>query len=440
VLLHVFIHFEVNLTAKWKVIMGTILSPVNDKSCLCYPSGAMVLKKGANGYKIVDLGDQKILEKYSKNRSIDTLDFGSKIIVPGFLDLHFHWVQDDVREKPKDNLLRWLEDYTWPAEGKFKNPSYSREKAKLFSRSLIKNGTLGGACYGSIHAHSVEHAFKEFIGDFFIGNVLMTMNSPDYLLQTNKQAIKLIDKLAQKYKSRYVVTPRFAPTTDEVVMAHGARVRKKVNCFVQSHLCETQNEIEWVLSIFRQRKGFEDVKSYSDIYYRVGLLGEKTIMGHGVHLTAHDRSLLRKTKTAVAHCPTSNAPKSKLGLGSGLFDYRQANKDKIEWGLGSDIGAGPFLSMLDVMKSFVDQNKGSSGATYKSALYRSTLKNAEILKIDKRVGCFSLKKEANFNVLSISSSEKSAEKVLQSVFKKVSRREDFENIIEATFFRGTSLY
>jgi guanine deaminase len=427
------------MQAKWKIIRGTFLSPVNDQKCLCYPRGAMVLERKPSGYVISDLGAESILKSYGKLRSVEILDFGNQLIVPGFLDLHFHWVQDDVREKPKNNLLRWLEDYTWPEESKFSSSAYSKKKAKEFSRSLIENGTIGGACYGSIHAHSVEHAFNQFKGDFFIGNVLMTMNSPDYLLQTKKQAKSLIEKLASKYKGRYVVTPRFAPTTDEEVMRFGAKVHKKTKGFIQSHLCETENEIDWVLSIFREREGFEDVKSYSDIYQRVGLLGEKTIMGHGIHLSKEDRSILRKTKTAVAHCPTSNAPKKQRGLGSGLFDFEQANKDKIEWGLGSDIGAGPFLSMLDVMKSFVEQNKGSKKASYRSALYRSTLKNAEILKINKRTGDFSTQKEANFNVLNFESQKVEAESILSDLFKSIKKREGFSKQVQYTFYKGELL-
>ncbi len=424
---------------KWKIVRGTIISPISDKKSKCYPNGVLILKKYSNGYRIEELGAEKILENYQGLRSVEVLDFGSKVIIPGLLDLHFHWVQDDVRDKPKDNLLKWLENHTWPAESKFKNLAYTKKKAKSFSQSLIKNGTLGGACYGSIHAHSVDAAFKEFVGDFFIGNVLMTMNSPDYLLQTKKQAKSLVEKLAMKYRRRYVVTPRFAPTTDEDVMRFGSSIQKKTNCLIQSHLCETENEIEWVLSIFRERKGFEDVKSYSDIYQRVGLLGENTIMGHGIHLSAEDRKILRRTRTAVAHCPTSNAPKNKRGLGSGLFDFKQANKDRIEWGLGSDIGAGPFLSMLDVMKSFVEQNKGCKHATYVSALYRATLKNAQILKIDNRVGDFAFKKEANFNVLNFECSKKSAQSVLEELFKSVSSRKGFEELIDQTVYQGRVL-
>lgn len=428
---------------KWIIIKGAILNPQSDKVCEFYRDGVIVLKRASSGYTIEEVGAIKLLERYEKKRSIELIDYSNHLIIPGLLDLHFHWVQKDVTTMPKDNLLKWLENFTWPTEAKFKDKNFCNRQAKEFSEELLRNGTLGGACYASIHGHSVDAAFKYFTGDYFVGNVLMTMNSPEYLLQTKTNAKKLMDTLSQKYKNKYVVTPRFAPTTDEDVMSYGSRVQKKCKGLIQSHLCETKNEIEWVLSIFRERAGFEDVKSYSDIYQRCGLLGDKTIMGHGVYLSKEDLQILKKTNTAIAHCPTSNAPVKDKGLGSGLFDFKLAEKNKLRWGLGSDIGAGPFISMLDVMESFVKQNKGNREATYVKALYRSTQKNAEILGIDKFTGNFAKGKLGNLVILKfddLDSKVKKAEDALALFFRSVEKREDFRNQVKSVFYNGKSLF
>jgi len=426
---------------KWILIRGMILNPHSDSKCDFIRNGVIVLKKVSTGHNIEEVGTEALLEKYANKRSLVVYDHSDSLIIPGLLDLHFHWVQKDVTAMPKDNLLTWLENFTWPTEAKFKDKKFCNSEAKDFTAELLRNGTLGGACYGSIHAHSVDVAFKHFKGDYFIGNVLMTMNSPEYLLQSKKQAKSIMDKLSAKYKKRYVVTPRFAPTTDEEVMTYGSRIQKKSKGFVQSHLCETENEIDWVLSIYKERKGFEDVKSYSDIYQRCGLLGEKTIMGHGVYLSKEDLQILKKTNTAIAHCPTSNAPVKDKGLGSGLFDFKLAEKNKIRWGLGSDIGAGPFVSMLDVMESFVQQNKKVKGATYTKALYRATLKNAEILGIDKSTGNFESGKNGNLVILKPMSFDKklrTSEQILKVFFNSITRREEFKNQVEQVFYQGKS--
>ncbi len=428
---------------KWIIINGMVLNPQSDKKCEFYKDGVIVLKKASNQYVIEEVGSSKLLKSYEKKRSVKVFDYKGQLIIPGLLDLHFHWVQKDVTTMPKDNLLKWLENFTWPTESKFKDKKFCNAEAKDFSKELLKNGTLGGACYGSVHGHSVDAAFKYFKGDYFVGNVLMTMNSPEYLLQSKSNAKKLMDSLAQKYKKNYVLTPRFAPTTDEEVMSYASTVQKKCKGLVQSHLCETKNEIDWVLSIYRERKGFEDVQSYSDIYQRCGLLGKKTIMGHGIYLSKEDIQILKKTDTAVAHCPTSNAPVKDQGLGSGLFDFKMAEKNKIRWGLGSDIGAGPFVSMLDVMESFVKQNKGNKEATYTKALFRATLKNAEILGIDKKTGNFEEGKLGNLVILKafkFDESAKRVEDILTQFFKSVKKREDYQNQIEKVFYRGEEVF
>lgn len=422
-----------------KKIRATILNPINDKKCELFKDGLLVVKNS----KIVDYGSyRKLNSKYSDATLIDKTD---QIIMPGFYDMHFHWVQDDVSDMPKENLLSWLENYTFPAEAKFKNKKYSKQKAQSFFSKISAMGTIGGGCYSSVHSHALEDAFSFAQGDYVIGNVLMTMNSPDFLKQTKSNAIKLVRSFTQKYKHRYCLTPRFAPTTHPDVMTETGKMAKKVKAYIQTHLCETNNEIDWVLSMYREMKGFEDVNSYTDVYHRCGLLGPRTLMGHGVYLNQEDRQLLSKTNTVVVHCPTSNAPIKENGLGSGLFNFKQAESDGIDWVMGSDIGGGPFLSMFDVIRSFVDQNKKKKirGATFVKGLYRSTLKGAQILRIDKKKGNFAPGKEANFICINLpkNPSFKSSEELLESVIKPLSRnRKRSLSLVKQTYLKGQLIH
>ena len=71
--------------------------------------------------------------------------------------------------------------------------------------------------------------------------------------------------------------------------------------------------------------------------------------------------LLADSGSRIASCPSSNAPIEQLGIGSGLFDFEKAELMGVPEALVSDIGGGPFLSMFDVMRSFVLQNKKQVG-------------------------------------------------------------------------------
>ncbi len=433
-------------TRKLSFYRATILNPLNDKECEFWKDGVLVTQKGSDGHhRILEIVEyHHACEKYVEDFGASNLyEFPGKLIIPSFFDMHFHWVQDDVRTMPKDSLLTWLEKYTFPAEHRFSSKSYAQRKAKVFFKKLLSTGTLGGACYSSIHEHALEAAMKEVKGDVLVGNVLMTMNSPDNLTQSPKEAQSLALKLMKKFKHRYVLTPRFAISTDPVTMKETSRFANKNKIFKQSHLSETTSEIDFVMSLYKEKAGFKSVKNYTEIYHKVGMLGPRSLMGHAIHLSSKELDLLKKTKTSLVHCPTSNAPHKELGLGSGLFDFKKVEQKKISWALGSDIGGGPFLSMLDVMQSFVRQNKKAKkkNATYIKALYRATLAGAEILGVDKKSGNLGKGKEANFIVIPLKDKRfKDAETCLFKLLSAEKKRVRFDDYVEATFYRGLQVF
>lgn len=434
-----------NTNRRLRIICCDYINPQKDNKSSLQRNGAIVLTPvGKSQFKILDLGPIEKMFKKHGQKEVEVMDFSTQLVIPTFFDMHFHWVQDDVRLMPKDSLLEWLSKYTWPYESKFKDKKYASDKAQLFARELVRVGTLGGACYSSLHAHATDLAMKEFVGDFIVGNVLMDMNSPEYLTHTTKEGLKSVESLAKKYKERYALTPRFAPTTSPELMKQGAKFARKNKSFIQTHLSETPNEIDYVLSIYKKLKGFEKVKSYTEIYEKTDILSSKTIMGHGIYLNDQELKTLAKTKTAIAHCPTSNAPVKELGLGSGLFDFKKTEKFKIRWALGSDIGGGPFLSMFDVMKSFVAQNKKKkNGATYEKALYRATLAGAEILNLQKEAGNLGKGKWANFLVLPAPKIKKNetSESVLKLLLEDNKlQRTELDYLVEHTFYKGELFY
>ncbi len=434
-----------------QIIRCDILNPVSDKSAELIRDGAAVIELTETGstkpgYVFKETGSSEdIIKKYSSGSNTEIIDRSGKLLMPPFFDIHFHWVQDDVREMPKENLLNWLRDYVWPYESKFSDPEYSETKCAAFSEKLLSAGTLGGACYCSIHGHTVDHALKYFRGTFKVGNVLMTMNSPSYLTQDEADALDIVYEKSARYKEKYAVTPRFAPTTSPGVMKKCAGTAADNNSFIQSHLSETVNEINFVLSIYRDLEGFKDAGIYTEIYSRCGVLGPRTIMGHCIHVSDAELEILRETGTAIAHCPSSNAPVSEKGLGSGLFDFRKAEKAGVKWALGSDIGGGPYLSMFDVMRSFVHQNreKNIREASYTKALYRATAAGAEILGVGKSKGNIKKGKSADFILIDSPAyrENETAEDILRTVIEeKADKRDRYIDLVQSTFLDGREIF
>ncbi|MFP5458957.1 MAG: amidohydrolase family protein [Bacteriovoracia bacterium] len=431
-------------TRKLVFYRAAIVNPLNDKSYEYWPDGVLVTAQTAKGAHIVEiLPYRDACDKYVEDFARSNLfEFKGGVILPAFFDMHFHWVQDDVRMMPKDSLLEWLNKYTFPTEAKFASKSYAKARAKKFFERLARVGTLGGACYSSVHEHALDYAFQFARGDLLIGNVLMTMESPAALAQTPKDAQKLSLKLMKRYRHRYVLTPRFAIATDPETMTVTSKEANQRKIFKQTHLSETPAEIKFVMELYKQFPAFKKVKSYTEIYHKVGMLGEKSLMGHAIHLKPAELELLKKTKTALVHCPTSNAPIREQGLGSGLFDFAKVERRGIRWALGSDIGGGPYLSMLDVMRSFVRQHrrKQRSQATYLKALYRATLAGAEILGVAGRTGNLAPMKEVNFVVVQgPQKAPATAELLLQKTIEQTKKRADYDRQVVATYHHGQKL-
>ncbi|NDG86152.1 MAG: guanine deaminase, partial [Proteobacteria bacterium] len=107
---------------------------MSDHRCDFIPDGMLVVSGTVGQSRIVELMPvSKAQKKYKKEMSEKNVtDFGNSVILPGFFDMHFHWVQDEVRTMPKDSLLQWLERHTFPTEAKFSDVRYAKAKARTF--------------------------------------------------------------------------------------------------------------------------------------------------------------------------------------------------------------------------------------------------------------------------------------------------------------------
>ena len=392
------------------VYRTTLLNPRSDQELQFFKDALITVEQG----KIFDCADLST-EPGLCDSQPGYLDYGNKLVLPCFTDLHFHWVQEDVCHMPKTKLMSWLSAYTWPTEAKFESRVFSKIKAEAFFEDLFNQGTTIGAIYSSIHEHTIDDVFKYARGSFIAGAVTMTKGEPDYLVEAEQEAIEKNRRLSKKYAESYVLSPRFIPSCTELTLTELAKIAKEYGSWLQTHLAETKNPEESDWKLLRE----------------TGILGPKTILGHCIHLEDAAFAALAASGSKIAHCPSSNAPVKDLGLGSGLFDFRRAEAHGCDWALASDIGAGPYLSMLDVMSSFCLQNQkaGIEEATAIKALYRATLKGAEILGLSKTKGNLDIGKDADFVIIDKKAAglddafmaslpqKAAAEKILTQIFK-----------------------
>lgn len=352
-----------------------------------------------DGVITIDNGKVSSLVPYSKDvhKGLKLKDYRGKIILPGFIDTHIHFPQTEMIASYGEQLLEWLETYTFPTEKKFADEKYAGKIADFFLNELVKNGTTTALVFGTVHPQSVDALFTkaEAINMRIIaGKVMMDRNAPDYLQDTPKSSYedskKLIKKWHNKGRALYAVTPRFAPTSSpEQLRSAEALLNEFPSTYLHTHLSENKNEIAWVKSLFPERSG------YLDVYDHYGLTGSKSIFAHSVHLSDDEWMKMAETDSTISFCPSSN-----LFLGSGLFKLHKAEAHGVRVGLGTDVGAGTsfsqFTSLNEAYK--IMQLQGKKLSPFKG-FYLSTLGGAESLSLEKMIGNFETGKEADFVVL-----------------------------------------
>ncbi|WP_417617926.1 guanine deaminase [Oceanisphaera sp.] len=365
-----------------------------DASYAHYEDGVLVVADG----QISDIGPaEQVLARQPAN--IQVLHFENKLVTAGFIDTHIHFPQTEMIASYGEQLLDWLNNYTFPEEGRFADPLHAKRVASFFLDELLRNGTTTAMVFGTVHKASVEAFFTESDRRnmrMIAGKVMMDRHAPDYLLDTPESSYvdskDLIARWHNKGRQLYAVTPRFAPTsTAEQLEVAGRLLQEHEDVYLQTHLSENTQEVAWVKALFPERAG------YLDVYDHFGLLGPRSVFAHALHLEQAECERMAATDSVISFCPTSN-----LFLGSGLLDLPELERHQVRVGLGTDVGAGTSFSMLrTISEAYKIQQLQQHKLHPLKALYLATLGGARALSLDDKIGNLAMGKEADFVVLDL---------------------------------------
>lgn len=313
-----------------------------------------------------------------------SIDLGGDdfFITPGFIDTHVHLPQFDSIGCDGQPLLEWLNTNIFPRERRWEDPAYAASMTERVLRQFLSHGTTSFCAYATVH-HEATVAAMDLTQQrglrACIGQTLMDRLSPDYLTRPTQQLIDNVAVLLNRFppqgtasRVEFGVTPRFAASCTPELMQAVAQMAKATGAIVQTHLAETIPECEWISSLF-------DGKLYTDVYHSMGLLGNRTLLGHGIYLQDEERRLIRQNSSVIAHCPNAN-----VFLQSGIMPRSQWLTEGTRLSLGSDIGAGFDVAMPRVARAMIDaakylhfQNPQSVPPTAAEAWHQITTGNAD---------------------------------------------------------------
>ena len=407
--------------------------------------GLMVVNKKSGC--IVEVGDYKTLaSNWPKSESMT--HFKDGLIMPGFIDTHVHYPQYKVIASYGTSLLDWLNEYTFVEEQKFIDSDYSSQVAELFLDELVKNGTTTVMTFCTSYKQSVDVFFaasEKRNLRMVAGKVMMDRNAPKALCDSAKDSYadskELIEKWHNKGRLSYAVTPRFAPTSSSEQLTEASKLLNEYpndgeikGVLLQTHLNENDKEIEWVRELFPRSN------NYFDVYHDHGLAGENSVFGHCIYNTDEEYLRMSETGSKVSLCPTSN-----LFLGSGLFRLDKLESFGIDTALASDVGGGDSFSMFKVMnEAYKICRLNDYNLDPVKAFYLTTLAAAKVLNMDDKIGNFEVKKEADFIVIDLKSTElikqkmKTASNISDILFNLMTLGDD--RLISEVYIMGQKSY
>lgn len=351
-------------------------------------------------YEPEDQNYEEVFNEVKTSTHFIELEKG-QYFLPGFVDLHVHapqWPQAGVAlDKP---LNVWLDEHTFPIESKYEDIGFAQEVYTDLVDQLLARGTTTVLYFATVHKES-SLALAKICAEkgqrALVGKVVMDHEetNPDYYrddsteiaLKETEEFIEEVQNLGQGvHQGVYpVVTPRFVPSCTDDALSGLGEIAKKYNVHVQSHCSEGDWEHEHVY----ERFGKTDTEVLRDF----GLLGEKSVMAHCNFINEDDGEIFSETKTAVGHCPISNAY-----FANSVLPVKRLKEQGVTVGLGTDISAGFTPSLYDNIKqtmissrmleegvdptlSAEERGGDESRLTLAEAFYLATTAGGEALKL-----------------------------------------------------------
>ena len=331
----------------------------------------------------------------------DTIDARDCAVLPGFIQTHIHLCQTLFRGAADDlSLIDWLKNRVWPMEAAHTKESI-RASAHLGIAELIKGGTTCALTMETVrHTEEVLSVVDESGFRATVGKCMMDKGDdvPRALHEETAASIRESVALIEQWhgrgngRIRCCFAPRFAISCTRELLSEVSELARKHKVMIHTHSSENKNECE----IVEAETGRRNV-AYLD---SLGISGAHVLLAHCIHLDTEEMETLSRTKTNVAHCPSSN-----LKLGSGLARVAEMLARKIPVSLGADGAAcNNRLDMFTEMRTAALLQKLAHGPEVLSAaqvLRMATIDGARALGLENEIGSLEVGKRADVIVVDL---------------------------------------
>ncbi len=317
------------------------------------------------------------------------------LVMPGLVNTHSHLAMTLLRGLADDlPLTTWLEQHIWPAE----KEHMDRDTVRLGTELAAAEQLLGGVTtttdmyfFGDDVAEVLAAAgMRGVVAESLIDFPTPRCATPEEMMEKQRE-------MAEAWADHPLIVPSIAAHAPYTVCAANlvkeAELAEELGLPLQIHVSETRWEVEKLLA----EKGKSPVAYLADL----GVLGERVVAAHCVHVSPEDIDLLAEFEVGVAHNPASN-----LKLASGIAPVPAMLARGVKVGLGTDGTASN--NTLDLVRDLQLTALLHKGASFdptvlpaRTVLEMATLGGARVLGLEDRIGTLREGKEADLICVAI---------------------------------------
>lgn len=369
--------------ANWDMLVvgGTVLTMEPGSEPI--RSGAVAV---ANG-RIAAVGPAEELLELAPSGEV--LNAGNCIIMPGLVNTHSHLAMTVLRGIADDlPLKQWLEEHIWPAEKEHVNRDVVRLGTELAAAEQLLAGvttTTDMYFFGDeVCSVLADAGMRGVVAESLIGFATPRCATSDEMIEKQRDLIAAYCKHPLIVPSVAAHSPYSVSAKD---LVREAELAEEFGVPMQIHLSETSWEVEQLL----REKGMSPVAYLADL----GVLSDRTVAAHCVHVSPEDIGLLAEFEAGVSHNPVSN-----LKLGSGISPVPALVAAGVKVGLGTDGAASNnTLNLLRDMQIAALLHKGTTGdptvLPARAMIEMATVQGARVLGLANRIGTLTEGREAD---------------------------------------------
>jgi 5-methylthioadenosine/S-adenosylhomocysteine deaminase len=349
------------------------------------------------GERIAAIGPRETL--LAQHADAARVELPEHVLMPGLVNSHTHSAMSLLRGVADDlGLMDWLNNHIWPLEKRWVSHAWTRLGSLFSAAEALRGGvtTLNDMYFfpeamaeAALQA-GIRCAVSINVIDFPTG---YASGPDDYIAK----GLEAYGKFKGETLLQFTSSPHAPYTVSDETFIKLRQLSEKEGMVMHCHIHETLDEVEGGLKQF----GLRPLARLE----KLGLMNEKMIAVHMVHLTDEEIAMLAKNKVHIAHNASSN-----LKLASGICRVADLDAAGVNVALGTDGAASNNRQdMFEEIRQAALLAKGSTGQPTvlpaRRALEMATLHGVKALGREAVLGTLSVGKLADVIAVDLSSPE-----------------------------------